>query len=230
MTVQEMVRVLLNKLSQIVAVAVAVATILVVFASLRTTWYHEIHVTAFLSQGFENRDEIQYSLDGQFFVDGNDRDFWSFEGGTEFWNPREPIHSFTERLQILLTVGATLSGLWALLVLLERRRLSLVAGVSSAGLFGASALIFYLWFGAIYTASDLPGTHEEFTKFFLSVSEETSYGVSYADIWGPMTGWWLVVIALATQVFGMFVLAILRRKKSRTVRGTRPSLSPSGQP
>jgi len=214
---------------KLIAIGVAVASILIIFAALRTTWYHEVHGTSIPSQDIDYRNEIQYSLDGQFFVDGDERDFWSFEEGQNFWEPREPMHSFTERIQILLTVGAILSGLWALLMFFEKKLLSVVAGVSSAALFGISAVIFYGLFGSAYAASDLPGTYMDFPGFFVTTRDEF-YGVVDTDIWEPMLGWWLAIAACAVMVVGMTVLAVLRRRESRTVRGTRPSQSPSGQP
>ena len=210
---------------KLVAIVVAAAAVIVAFASLRALWYHDVQVSAYPTQGYENRDETQYSLDGLYLVRGDGRDFWSFEEGRVFWEPMEPIHSFMERLQILMTVGSVVAGLWALFVFFERRFLSVLAGLASASLFGVSPLIFFLGFGSVYSETDLPGYQPDFTEFFVNTTEESSYVVR-SEVFGPMAGWWLAIAACGIMAAGMMVMAVIRRSESRTVRGTRPSRSP----
>ena len=214
--------------SAVVAIAVAAASILMVVVALRTTWYHQVHTDIISTTDQEFRDEIQWSLDGEYIVYSDGKDFFSFEEGANFWEELEPMHSFTERLQIILTIGAVLSGLWATLVYFEKRLLGLAAGLGSGVLFGSAALIFYMGFGNAYTASDLPGVYRDFTEFFVN-STDPGF-LTTTDVWGPMSGWWLAIAACIVQIGGLAVVAVLRRRSSRTARDTRPSLSPSAQP
>lgn len=216
-------------MQKLVAIVVAVAVIVVAFASVRSIWYHNAVTFTFPTLDRETRDETRYSLDGLYHVRGDESTFWSYEEGRNFWEPMEPIHTFMEKLQILMTAGAFFAGLWTLLVLLERRFLAVVSGVVSVSLFAVSPLIFFLGFGSAYSRTGLPGYQRDYTEFFLKT---TGGGSSYdrSEIWGPSAGWWLAIAACATMAVGITVLAVVRRRESRTGRRTRPSLSPSGQP
>ncbi len=225
MTVQEMVSLRKGQMHKLAAVIVAVVAVVLAFISIRGEWYHIDREDSYPTVGEVYGDETQFSLDGLYSIDGGGRDFWSFEQGRNFWEPLEPIHSFMEKLQILLTAGSVSAALWAILVFPDRRVLSTVAGVASAALFGISPLMFYLGFESVYTRTGLPGYQPDFKGFFVNIHEADSISV-HSEVWGPMAGWWMAIVACFLMVAGLVSLAVLRRRESRKGPGTRLSRSP----
>ena len=196
---------------QVVAVAFAIAVVSMAIIALGAPWYHQVHQFSVPLQDFETTSETQYSLNEWIEVYGDGTEHSSYHVGVNFWEAREPIHTFAERLSMLLVIGAGISALWAAFVALGTRYSSLIAGIGSAALFAAVGLIFFLGFGDAYNSSDISNPYSQYSHFFVDTTAEDSLSVD-RDIWGPMLGWYLVLAAFAVQSVATALVAFSQRK------------------
>ncbi len=201
-------------------IAFAVAVIVILLVALDAHWYHHVNTGGPVDNPY--RDEVWFSLKGF----DNGAIYYPYDVSEEFGNPAEPIHSFMENISFLLEVGIGLTVLWAAMTILRLKRTALAGGLAAAALAAVAAIVFYQGFGENMTASNLPGIYGDYTSFFV---DETAihYGFVQGNVWWPLLGWWLAVIACGVQTAGLVVVALLaRREPARRFPGTRPSRSP----
>lgn len=105
----------------------------------------------------------------------------------------------------LAIVGALVA---AVMGFMKLRTFQLTAAVISGTLLASSALLFYLSFVRVLARTDLA----EFQQPGGFIGEWTGGGaISIHEVWGPMSAFWLVLLAFAIQVAGIFLISIVRK-------------------
>ena len=197
----------------------AIIVVIVTAAAFVLPWHHHLMERRLISLDVALTTEEVYYLQGVTYWTGSSSRSYSYD--TDPWSST-PVHSFMDKISVVVVLGLVSSLALAALAFLGFRRFALIAGIASLILSVCSVLFFFLWFG------DAVPDGYNFEGFFSDKTTGDSIIITH-EVWGPMSGWWFMIAAAVIQCFALLFVA-LSEGRVKTDPRIRPYRSLSSRP
>ena len=199
----------------LILAALSIASAVLAYVSLSQPWYHFDDWQSSDFSGSTWGQEYKFYLNEwthSFYHNEtiSQLNTFTYHGPSYFWVPLEPIHSFMNTIEMLVVLSIVLAVLVAALAMIRFQNTQLIASAASVALFASVPIAFFLGIVDAVNETDFPFL-DELTGF---IGDETasSYSSDTTVVWGPMSSWWLMIVACAVQFAGLVFAFRLRKK------------------
>ena len=186
-----------TRLSRLVGTVLAIVVVIMSAASFALPWYHHYTRQSIDSIGSMSFEHLFY-LQGLTARSGSSSESGSYDS---FAWTGDSLSSFMNLISVLVVVGVMFSIAFAAFLTMGRRKIALVSGSASLLVLMGSAIVFFIGLG-----NALPSDYE-FVSFFSDTTTNSLFLTTH-EVWGPLAGWWIVLVAVVVQFFALVFAAL----------------------